>query len=211
MQKPVKPPRRSRRPYVVAMLLGTALSALGSTPVAARQAPPPSAQAVNDLSRYCTACWRNARLHPDAWDDCTQEVFQRLLERVPTADWGRVLREDGQERRELVRAIDAAKKRVQRSRKWAAAPVEAVADPRDEQRQRLADEREAVRQAAETLLTARQQRILQLSFEGWSVQDIAGELGTSPDRVSDDKYKAIRKLRAHLGTEGGGRTSPLPA
>src|SRR5262249_31070174 len=65
---------KSRRPYVVAMVLGTALSALP-----AAQAAPPE-RAVTDISRYCTACWRNAHLPPSSWNDCTQEVFRRLLE-----------------------------------------------------------------------------------------------------------------------------------
>src|SRR4051812_26050719 len=34
---------------------------------------------VRDIQRYCTACWRNARLDPGLWDDCTQEVCCRLL------------------------------------------------------------------------------------------------------------------------------------
>jgi DNA-directed RNA polymerase specialized sigma24 family protein len=37
-----------------------------------------------------------------------------------------------------------------------------------------------------------------LSFEGWSVHDIAHELRVPPERVSDEKYKAIRKLRDHF-------------
>jgi DNA-directed RNA polymerase specialized sigma24 family protein len=39
---------------------------------------------------------------------------------------------------------------------------------------------------------------LQLTVEGWSVQEIAGELQVGAERVSDEKYKAIRKLREHL-------------
>ena len=39
---------------------------------------------------------------------------------------------------------------------------------------------------------------MQLTCEGWTVADIAGELGLSAERVSDEKYKAIHKLRAHL-------------
>ena len=53
-------------------------------------------------------------------------------------------------------------------------------------------------QAAEELLSPRQQQILRLSFEGGSVQEIAEELHLAPERVSDEKYKAIRKLREHL-------------
>jgi hypothetical protein len=39
---------------------------------------------------------------------------------------------------------------------------------------------------------------LQLSFEGWSVQEMASTLKTPAERISDEKYKAIRKLREHL-------------
>src|ERR1700681_1105220 len=93
-------PRAGR---VMAMVLGTALPTFGTASAA-------NPRTVNDLSRYCTACWRNARLPADCWPDCTQEVFTRLLERVPQDSWGSTLAEETQERRELVRAIDAVKK-----------------------------------------------------------------------------------------------------
>ena len=95
------------------MVLGTALSALGPVSESRAQAD----RAVTDISRYCTACWRNARLHPDHWADCTQEVFARLMERVDLNSWDRLLQAEGEERRELVRAIDAVKKRNQRAHK----------------------------------------------------------------------------------------------
>ena len=41
----------------------------------------------------------------------------------------------------------------------------------------------------------RQQRIVQMSFDGWSVNEIATQLHIPAERVSDEKYKAIRKLR----------------
>jgi RNA polymerase sigma factor (sigma-70 family) len=183
---------------MAAVVLGTALSALGPTAVAPA-APEATLRAVTDMSRYCTTCWRNARLHPDCWTDCTQEVFSRLLERVTPDAWDRVLQAEGEERREFLRAIDTVKKRTQRSRKWAGSEMEQVADPRDRQDTRLADDREVVRQAAREVLSPRQQRILQMSFEGWSVHEIADELRLPPERVSDEKYKAVRKLRQHLG------------
>ena len=189
--------RDRRRPYVMAMVLGTALTALGGAPASA--APPETTlRAVNDLSRYCTTCWRNARLHPDVWSDCTQEVLSRLLERVNPDGWGRLLKEESEDRREFLRAIDAVKKRSQRSRRFAPEPAEGVADRRDLHRRAVADEREAVKRASAELLSERQQRIMQLSFEGWSVHEIAAELRTPPERVSDEKYKAIRKLRGRL-------------
>jgi RNA polymerase sigma factor (sigma-70 family) len=183
----------------MAMVLGTALSTLGSSAAGAAQV---EARAVHDISRYCTACWRNARLDPSSWPDCTQEVFCRLLERVSPQDWSQVLKVEGEERREFLRAIDAVKKRTQRSRKWSNTLIETVSDRHDLHDRRLADDREAVHQAAAELLSDRQQRVLQLSFEGWSVHDIADELQVPAERISDEKYKAIRKLRAHFHRPG---------
>jgi RNA polymerase sigma factor (sigma-70 family) len=197
-------PTRSGNPYVVAMVLGAALTPFSGSEAAAAPeltaSSPSSAKAVADLDRYCTACWRNARLPLSAWPDCTQEVFRRLLERVPPVAWDRVLGDEGEERREFVRAIDAVKKRTQRARKWTSS-TDSMADSRTLDDRRRADERDAVGRAAQSLLSPRQQRVLQLSFEGWSVQEIAEELGVGPERISDEKYKAIRKLRARFGTE----------
>jgi RNA polymerase sigma factor (sigma-70 family) len=192
---------RPKRPFVVAVVLGTALSAFSPSQEALADTSPATLETIADMGRYCTACWRNARLPADAWGDCTQEVFSRLLERVPTGQWPQALSADGEEHREFLRAIDAVKKRTQRARKWSAG-LDGVADPRDDHARHLRDDREAVRQAAAELLTSRQQRILQLSFEGWSVQDVAADMQLPAERVSDEKYKAIRKLRAHLNRDG---------
>jgi RNA polymerase sigma factor (sigma-70 family) len=191
------PVRSSKRPYVAAFVLGTALTTLapGERAVAAPAAA--SQEAIADMGRYCTACWRNARLPIDSWGDSTQEVFRRMLERLPQADWDRVLGADGEERREFVRAIDAVKKRTQRARKLTGS-LDGLADRRTDAEGDLRSDREAVRRAAADLLNPRQQRILQLSFEGWTVHDVAGELRLPPERVSDEKYKAVRRLRAHL-------------
>jgi RNA polymerase sigma factor (sigma-70 family) len=182
------------------MVLGTALSTLGPATAHAAVTEPAVVRAVTDINRYCTACWRNAHLHPDCWTDCTQEVFCRLMERLCPSAWSQVLTVDGDERREFLRAIDAVKKRTQRSRKWSSGLLDTVADARDREDRRLADDREVVRKAAAELLSSRQRRILQLSFEGWSVHDIAAELGVPAERVSDEKYKAIHKLHARLGS-----------
>jgi DNA-directed RNA polymerase specialized sigma24 family protein len=122
------------------------------------------------------------------------------MERVPPEDWDQMLKAEGEERHEFLRAIDTVKKRTQRSRKWSNALIETVADRHNPDERRLADHREAVQQAAEQLLSDRQQRVLQLSFDGWSVRDIADKLQVPAERISDEKYKAIRKLRDHFET-----------
>jgi RNA polymerase sigma factor (sigma-70 family) len=202
MQKRLASVYRSGRPYMMAVVLGTALSAMPSPAVAAGtvSCPETTLKAIADMNRYCSTCWRNARLPMDSWTDCTQEVFKKLLERVPQDGWDRVLRGEGSERREFLRAIDAVKKRTQRAHKYSGA-VEAVADRREQHSRQLADERELVREAADEVLSPRQKQILQMSFEGWSVQEMARELCLPAERVSDEKYKAIRKLRDHLATQ----------
>src|SRR3954454_10280975 len=120
--------RRTGR-YVAAMVLGTALTALGPSALQAAQTDNPPA--VNDVSRYCTACWRNARLPVDTWGDCTQEVLCRLLQTVPMEAWGRTLKVESEEPRELVRAIDAVKKRTQRQKRWTSQALDVVADRYD--------------------------------------------------------------------------------
>jgi RNA polymerase sigma factor (sigma-70 family) len=60
------------------------------------------------------------------------------------------------------------------------------------------EQRAAMNQAAERVLSERQQRILNLICDGHNVADIATELAMTPERVSDEKYKAIQKLRGHF-------------
>jgi len=187
-----------RRQYLVAMVLGTTLSAMGGAAPAAEAGD----RAITDISRYCTACWRNARLHPDAWNDCTQEVLCRLLERVNPETWDQILNTEGDERRELIRAIDTVKKRTQRARKHADS-VELLPDRRDPETRQLQDDREVVRDAADRVLSRRQQRIVQMTLEGWSVHDMSRELGLPAARISDEKYKAVQKLRDYLPIQQG--------
>jgi DNA-binding CsgD family transcriptional regulator len=197
------------RSVMVAVVLGTGLTVGGSKSAAAavenpvnRAAVPggPAPEAVRDIAKYCSVCWQNARLPADRWDDCTQQVFARLLERVAPDNWAAALHADGPDRREFLRAIDAIKKRAQRARRFAELSAD-VADFRNRPAGDLREQREAVARAANAVLSDRQRRIVELSADGWAVPDIAAELRTTPERVSDEKYKAIQKLRTHLGVD----------
>lgn len=189
---------RRTKPYMVAMVLGAALTTFSPTLSSAQAATTDNIPAVADLSRYCTACWRNARLPVDTWNDCTQEVLCRLLRTVPMESWPQTMRLESEEHRELVRAIDAVKKRTQRQKKHSSQALDVVADRHEPQRRHLDEQRAAVDRISVDLLSERQQRIMQLSFEGWSVNEIGQQLALPPERISDEKYKAIRKLRSHL-------------
>ena len=196
MARMVPAAARRSRTVMMAAVLGTALVAGANSARGATKDVSP--QAIQDISRYCQACWRNARLPADHWPDCTQEVLTRLLETLEPRQWMRVLQDDeGEERREFLRAIDAVKKRTQRARKFASLTPDVPEHSRIENV--LRDDREVLAQAVTDVLSARQRSILQLTTDGWTVPEIADELGTTVERISDEKYKAIRKLRHHFG------------
>lgn len=185
------------RTVMMAAVLGTALVTGGNSARGATSDVAP--EAIQNISRYCQTCWRNARVPADRWTDCTQEVLTRLLETLEPPQWNRVLQDDdGDERREFLRAIDAVKKRTQRARKFAAlTPDVPDRSRRTENTQR--DDREALAKASSEVLSQRQRSILQLTVDGWTVPEIADELATTVERISDEKYKAIRRLRHHFG------------
>ena len=182
---------RSRRAVATALVMG----------LAALTAQATESELVNDIQRYCAVCWRNARLDPGLWDDCTQEVCVRLLgkARAGELDLNLVLADDTPERRELVRAIDMVRKRVQRARRLQPLDDQLTPGPdvdgRNRERQELGEILEAARRA---VLSPRQDRIVELWTRGWTVPDISRTLGLAPARVSDEKYKALRKLERHL-------------
>ena len=179
---------------MAAVLVGTAITALSGSDASASQ---PAPQAVQSISKYCQVCWRNARLSPDSWPDCTQEVLVRLLQSVQPERWDDLLKQEGDERREFLRAIDAVKKRTQRAHRYSAY-VEETPDRTHEPMTARNELREEINLASGSVLSSRQQRIVQLTCEGWTIPEIADELRTSAERVSDEKYKAIRKLRKEL-------------
>src|SRR3954465_12468802 len=126
---------RSRRAGATALVMG----------LAALTAQASESELVHDIQRYCAVCWRNARLDPGIWDDCTQEVCCRLLgkARAGALDLNLVLAEDTAERRELVRAIDMVRKRVQRARRHQSFDEQLAPgsdqDTRDRERQELGE------------------------------------------------------------------------
>lgn len=169
--------------------------------LAAFTATATESELVRDIQRYCTVCWKNARLDPGLWDDCTQEVCCRLLgkARAGQLDLNRVLADDSTDRRELIRAIDMVRKRVQRSKRLQSFDEQFTAGPDLDQRHRDRQELGEILEAARAaVLTPRQDRIVELWTRGWTVPEIGATLALPVARVSDEKYKALRKLENHL-------------
>ena len=211
MENEAKPlPTVARRRYVRSSTAAAAL-VVGLATLTAEAI---EGSVVRDIQRYCTVCWKNARLDPGVWDDCTQEVCYRLLDQARSGrlDLSQVLAEDSQERRELVRAIDMVRKRVQRARRWVPldeqrTPPTATQLPVDHQVE-LAELLETARRET---LTERQDRIVELWTRGWTVPEIAESLGMTTARVSDEKYKALRRLEKFLSLSDSDEPETRPA
>jgi RNA polymerase sigma factor (sigma-70 family) len=171
---------------------------------AAVGAVPPSAKAesraIEQIERYCSTSWRNAGIDHQDWPDCTQQALLELLERLSRQRLPEAIHNaDSEERRELNRTVWRTIKRWRRSPQTqtfrdelgvGGARCESAASPHAAWHEILA--------AARQCLSERQQRILELTRDGWRVHEIAAELDVSPARISDEKYKAISKLRKSL-------------
>jgi RNA polymerase sigma factor (sigma-70 family) len=163
------------------------------------------AHTVQQLERYLTTSWRNAQIAQQDWSDCTQQAMTELLERLPRTQFTRIFDQPQiDDRRELNRAVWRTVQRWRRRRKCsslepaycgiahpASTPAETVqrGEARDELDKAMAN------------LSDRQQRILRLWSQGHAVAEIAEQLDLPAARVSDEKYKAVRKLRNLMGIE----------
>ena len=91
------------------------------------------------------------------------------------------------------------RKRVQRTKRYQ--PLDGSTTPASDLDQRQRDRLELgeiLEAARHAVLSPRQDRIIELWMRGWSVPEIGAELKLPLTRVSDEKYKALRKLEQHL-------------
>ena len=156
---------------------------------------------IEKIERYCRTSWRNAGIHQQEWSDCTQQALHRLLERVRNAGLEPAINvPDSPERRELNRSIWATVQRWRRRPRTASLNDDAQ-DMTDERGDRNLQHKQAYARtllaSPEISLTNTQRRILSLWLDGRSVAEIGRHLGMPAPRVSDQKYKAIAKLREH--------------
>lgn len=160
--------------------------------------------AIDSMQRYCSASWRNAGINQQDWEDCTQEAMSLMLERVSRNRLAHAMRNDqSPERRELNRSIWCTAQRWRRRPKHVSLDVcdltERMAQDPTRETQKSLDSAMAV---ARDCLTPRQQAIISMCRDGWSIREIADELDISSARASDEKYKAVRKLRQRLTLVG---------
>ncbi len=188
------PPNRNLKLAACAVAFATAMG--GSALTSAGEL-----EVIDKIERYCTVSWRNAGISRQEWDDCTQQALVELLNRISREGLNEAVENtESDERRELNRTVWRTVQRWRRRPRPASLEESWSNDQNDTSRDsQAADAWEQIVAASESCLSDRQQQILSLMRDGWRVSEIAEEMEIPQARVSDDKYKAIIKLRAVLG------------
>jgi RNA polymerase sigma factor (sigma-70 family) len=155
--------------------------------------------ALELIESYYNSSWQNASIARQDWDDCTQETFVRLLNRVSRNRLiEAITNAKFRERRELNRSIWCI---VQRWRR-AARPSQMRADEVPDDCNRSSKSEIDLSPIFEAIvsensgLSPRRQDILSRWLSGMSIAEIASSLQIPASHVSDEKYKALRKIRS---------------
>lgn len=157
-------------------------------------------ESIDKIERYCTVSWRNAGISQQEWDDCTQQALVELFDCISREGLSKAVENvESDERRELNRTVWRTVQRWRRRPRPLAFDESRIGNDRaafhcDETENAW----EQIASVSESCLSRRQQQILSMMRDGWRVGEIAAELQIPQARVSDEKYKAIVKLRAVL-------------
>jgi RNA polymerase sigma factor (sigma-70 family) len=164
---------------------------------------------LDQLDRYLARAWYRAGLSPQQHDDCTQAVYTALLQTLGRDRFDQLLAEVGHygirdvlsretpEGPDFFRAIDTIKKRAQRERTFQ--PLDLVEltftnrpdDPTD-------DWKSTLQEAIESSLSPREAALIQATLQGETPAEIAQQWGIAPKTVSNEKTRALQKLREAL-------------
>lgn len=157
------------------------------------------ASVVDAIRRYCHSSWRQARIPNHDWDDCTQDVMVELLTRLNGEEISQAVGDlDSEHRRELMRSVWCVAQRWRRANNKQSVSIDQLAEPSIAVNSDWEDVDLEKLDSAIDSLTPTQQTIMSRSRNGDSVAEIASSLDIPAPRVSDQKYKAIRKLHGML-------------
>jgi RNA polymerase sigma factor (sigma-70 family) len=164
---------------------------------------------LSQLDRYLGRAWYRAGLSPQQHDDCTQAVYATLLQSLGRDRFDQLLAEVGlygirdvlsretADGPDFFRAIDTIKKRAQRERTFQ--PLDLVdismmnrpEDPSD-------DWKSTLQEAIQSSLSPREAALIQATLQGETPAEIAQQWGIAPKTVSNEKTRALQKLREAL-------------
>ena len=136
---------------------------------------------------------------PDLAADAVQEAFARMLERNVRGSRGRLRGWLFQTAANALRDSLRRERTRQRLRFWRPEWVREVPRPDEEVEQ--SERVRAVRAALEALAD-RERRLLEMSVAGFSLREMAQDLGVSPNSVSTLLFRARRALADKLQEQG---------
>jgi RNA polymerase sigma factor (sigma-70 family) len=164
---------------------------------------------LTQLDRYLGRAWYRAGLSPQQHDDCTQAVYASLLQALGRDRFDQLLAEVGlygirdvlsretADGPDFFRAIDTVKKRAQRERTFQPLDLVDVSSmnrpdgPSD-------DWKSTLQEAIQSLLSPREAALIQATLQGETPAEIAQQWGIAPKTVSNEKTRALQKLRDAL-------------
>jgi RNA polymerase sigma factor (sigma-70 family) len=158
------------------------------------------------LDRYLARAWFRAGIAPQQHDDCTQGVYTTLLQSFGRDRFDQLLSEVGQfgikdvlsretaDGPDFFRAIDTVKKRAQRERSYQPLDtVDAAAIKRPDSSS--SDLKSTLQEAILSSLSPREAALIQATLQGETPAEIAQQWGIAPKTVSNEKTRALQKLR----------------
>ena len=163
------------------------------------------------LDRYLARSWFRAGIAPQQHDDSTQAVYTSLLQGLGRDRFDQLLADVGQfgirdvlsretpEGPDFFRAIDSVKKRVQRERSFQPLDAVEVASSRSENAQ--TDWKGMLQEAILSSLSPREAALIQATLNGETPAEIAEQWGIAPKTVSNEKTRALQKLRDVLTSD----------
>lgn len=170
--------------------------------------PDKAALGLSQLDRYLGRSWARAGLASQTHDDCTQAVYTSLLQSWGRPAFDRMLAEVGTfgiretlsretvQGPEFFRAIDTVKKRAQREKTYTSLDsADPVVSARDDDSE---DWRGALQEAIVNTLNPREAALIHATLKGESPAEIAQQWGMAPKTISNEKTRAIQKLREAL-------------
>jgi len=159
------------------------------------------------LDRYLARAWYRAGIAPQQHDDCTQAVYASLLQGAGRDHFDQLLAEVGQfgirdvlsretaDGPDFFRAIDTVKKRTQRERTFQPLDAASLNRPDDPG---ASDWRSTLQEAILSSLSPREAALIQATLQGETPAEIAQQWGIAPKTVSNEKTRALQKLREAL-------------
>ena len=166
-----------------------------------------NASVLRQFDDYLRRVAANAGIRPRGWPDLVQEVYAELLsawgaerfaatfEQAAEQRIDRTLSRETEPGREFLRVVDRVKKRFQRE-KYVGPLALDLPEPDEGRSPDLPAE---IADAVDACLTERERLVIRGALRRETPAETAARLGCRAKTVSNDKSRALAKLRAALG------------